>query len=689
MDIGLCAIANCCCNLMTLNFRSFFCRAILAGSAAMFLSCPAAISQSRLVPVQDSTGRVASRPDSTKAAAKLLVKPVIESGTVTAEPSYTISDSEIAWNDYTFSGQVLQKIPGSFLANMYQPGDPSQLYLDGLGSDYTKYLLDGVELNEPTTSSMNLYHVPMEFVRKVEYIDALRAPIYQFNATGGLVNFQTPLYSEVEPYSKVRHLEGPYNYLITDGVFSQNIGFRSNIDAGFERQTTDERFQNSSYDGVNIRAKYRYSIDSTRQITATELYYRTKGGMNGGALPYNVNANIFDQYAIPLRSTTADLTYLQHHLQVAYSQVDPFDSTRYYTASVFFDYYNFKFGELANSNADTSFYLTNISRRFGADLRGSERLLDGRLNFGVEAVREENPFNTFAVIPSTNRVSGYADEEFQPFDFLRAGIFGRGDFLVRGRQSDVQNFYPAFGVSLALGNDAGSLEVGGIVSNHIPSMSEKYFVTEDFVGTPNLQAETDRTFQIKGKLMLAGGLELSVKPYVKLIDHPLFFQTEYVGQAEYPRISIVNLSTRRIYGLDASIKLTLWKFVADGNFNYVDEKVNDDQAYSLPKYFASGELYFHDILFTGHLNLKIGVRGEILSTFSGDGFYPQALIYYPATLNSFGPFGSSDFFVQAKVGDAIIYFTVFNLSNQQYLLAPIYPALNNSFALGANWEFLN
>ena len=37
---------------------------------------------------------------------------------------------------------------------------------------------------------------------------------------------------------------------------------------------------------------------------------------------------------------------------------------------------------------------------------------------------------------------------------------------------------------------------------------------------------------------------------------------------EYPQISDTNLSTEKIYGLDASMEITLWKFGADGNFNY-------------------------------------------------------------------------------------------------------------------------
>jgi len=687
--------------------RSSFCSSFLLEAMAFCLSWSIAVTRAQelyekeahhqsapqdtmqhVSTLQDSTRLSNSKTDTTARLRGRLVGPVFEEGNITLEPSYSISDSEITWSDYTFAGEVLNKIPGTFLANMYQPGDPSQLYFDGLGSESEKYLLDGIELNDPTTSSMNLYHVPMEFVKNVQYIDALRAPIYQFNANGSLVDFQTPSYSEVKPYSKVRHLEEPYNYLITDGVFSQNIGFNSNIDAGFERQTTDGRFLNSVYDGLNIRAKYRYSIDSTRQLTATELYYRTKGGANGGSMPYNVDLSIFDQTYNPLRSTTADLTYLQHHLQVAYSESDPVDSTQFYTVTAFYDYYNFDFGELAdftNPNADSSFYLTNISRRVGADLRGSRILLDGHLNFGLEAVREENPYNSYTSIPSTDRFSAYADEEVQLFDGAKAGIFGRGDMVG-------DEFYPAFGASMGLGNDIFDLEAGGNVSNHVPSMSEKYFVTRNFVGNPYLKAETDRTFQVKASVELGKGLTLSVKPYIRLIDDPIYFQadqTSYTSRPEYPQISVLNLSNRKVYGLDASMKVTFWKFNADGNLNYVDEKVEGREVDVLPRFFASGELYFHDILFTGHLNLEIGIRGQMETAFKGEEFYPEALIYYPATLNSFGPSGSSDIFLRAKIGDAVVYFTIYNMTGLDYVLAPVYPALNTSLALGVNWDFLN
>lgn len=608
-----------------------------------------------------------------------LVRPVFNAGAVTSAPSYSIPDSVIMWSDYSYSGELLQKIPGAFLANMYQPGAPSELYFDGLGSGYTKYLLDGVGMNEPTTSTMNLYHIPLEFVKNVQYIDAVRAPIYQFNATGALLNFQTHLYSDPVPYSKVRHLEETYNYLITDGVYSQNIGYNTNIDLGFEHQTTDGRFVDSRYDGVNVRGKLRYSIDSTRQVTLMDVYYRTKGGMNGGMLPYYVTPAIFDQALGSglVRSQTANLTYLQHHLQLAYSQCDPTDSVSYFTATAFFDYYSFKYGDV-----DSLYYLTNLSRKFGVNLRGTQEFVGTRLNYGAEAVRDEPYYNSFASIPTRTRESVYGDEEFTLFNFVSAGVFGRGD-LVNGK------FYPALGASFGLGNEILSVEGGASISSHLPSLSQMYSVTPSFTGNPALTAETDRNVQVKVSLNLGRTFSLFLKPYAKMISNPIYYSADYSGQPVYPSISAVNLNNRDIYGVDASMRLTLWKLTAEGNLNYVYEKTDGNKVYSLPDVFGEGELYYQNILFDGHLNLKVGFRGRFLTSFRGDSFYPVALVYYPAEINQFSSGGSADFFLRGHIGQAVVYLTIFNITGQNYILAPVYPALDNSLCIGINWEFLN
>lgn len=619
-----------------------------------------------------------AKEDTSGIPRKFLVNPVATAGAITSNPSHSISDSVIRWSDYTFSGELLKKIPGTFLANMYQPGNPSGLYFDGLGSGYAKYLLDGIEMNEPTTSTLNLYHVPLEFVKDVQYIDAVRAPIYEFNANAALVNFKTHSYSQPVPFSNVRHLEEPYNYLITDGIFSQNIGYRTNIDLGFEHQTSDGRFYNGKYDGVNVRGKIRYSIDSTSQITATEVFYRTKSGANGGDLPYNLSSDIFNNdYTKPLRSQYANLTYLQHHLQLAYSRYDPRDSTNSLTATAFYQYYSYQYGD-----GGLNYYLTNLSRRFGISIRGTENPVGTELDYGAEAIRDESYFNTYVKIPTRTRFSVYGDEEFSLFDFVRAGVFGRGDLVG-------STFYPAVGASFGLGNETASVDAGASMSRHLPSLSQMYFVTPDFTGNPNLEAETDRILQVKAAVNLGSHFSLFVKPYARIIDNPIYYRTDYTNQPAYPAISVVNLNTRDIYGADASVRATVWHLTLDGNFNYTYEKTDGNEVYTLPKYSAQGELFYQNILFNGHLNLKVGLRAKVLSAFRGNGFYPQALIYYPFDAAEFGPYGSTDFIVRAHIGQAVVYLTIFNITQQDYLMTPVYPALDNSFAIGINWEFLN
>jgi len=222
-------------------------------------------------------------------------------------------------------------------------------------------------------------------------------------------------------------------------------------------------------------------------------------------------------------------------------------------------------------------------------------------------------------------------------------------------------------------------------------MSERYFVTQNFVGNPGLKTETDKTLKVTAMIRLADAFSLSVEPYARFVEDPIRFQADpssYNSSPAYPEITVSNLGNRKIYGVDASIKIAYWMLTADGMLNFTDDRMDGSQQHILPGIFGSGELYLHDVLFTGHLNLKIGIRGQFESKFNGEEFYPEALIYYPGTLNTFGPSGSSDIFVQAKIGDAVLYITIFNITGQTYVLSPVYAAMNTNLVLGVNWEFL-
>lgn len=604
-----------------------------------------------------------------------LLKPVFTSGLISFSSSAAISDSEIEWSNYTYSGELFAKFPGAFLADMSQPGNPVDIFFDGLGLEYASFLIDGINYEDGALGVANLYQIPVEFSQNIQYINALRSPIYEFNANGGLVNLQTSLHNEVVPYSKVRHLEEPYNYLITDGVFSQNIGIKSNIEVGFERQTTDGRFKNSIYDGANIRLKYRYSIDSTSQISLSEIYYRTKGGMTGGAMPYAISQDTFDQYLINLRSMTANLTYLRHRVAAMYSHVDPFDSTQYVNLSIYYGYSGFDFGDVSSPDGGP-YYIHNASSQFGLNFRGSMTAVENILNYGGDLIHLENKYNSQATVPSLNRFSIYFDDIYH-FKTLSLGLFGRADVVS-------SKLYPAFGTSVAIRGSHFAFELGGSYSQHLPTLAQKFFVSQDFAGNPSLEVERHRLIQADLSYKVSDFISLYVKPYYRWIIHPIYYKASYIGQPAYPKLSIVNMDHRIIYGVDFSARLKIWKIEAEGMLNYLKEEIR-----SLPEVFLSGEIFYHDDLFSNHLELKTGLRGRAMSTFHGYELYPETIAYYYSNVNLFGPFGSSDFFVTGKIGSAIVYFVWYNLTNQQYILAPVYPMLDRSIAIGVNWEFLN
>ncbi|MGC8594248.1 MAG: putative porin [Candidatus Kryptoniota bacterium] len=630
--------------------------------------------------IEDSVAVSGGTADSLKFFSYHLLKPVCTSGLLSVSSSAAISDSEIEWSNYTYSGEIFEKLPGTFLADMSQPGNPSDLFFDGLGVEYTSFLIDGVSYRDGTTGVVNLYQIPMEFTKAVQYIDALRSPIYEFNGTGGLINLQTSLYNQSVPYSKVRHLEEPYNYLITDGVFSQNIGISSNVEVGFERQTTNGRFNNSVYDGANVRVKYRYSIDSTRQISLSEIYYRTKGGMTGGAMPYALGQDTFDQYLINLRSKTANLTYLRHHVVAAYSQVDPLDSAQFINLSFFYGYDNFIFGDVSSPDGGP-YYLHNTDNKLGMVLRGSAVMFGNTLNYGADLTHLENNYNSQAVVPSLNKFSMYFDDKYR-FRALVLGLFGRADVVS-------SKLYPAFGASFGIEESHFRAELGGNYSQHLPTLAQKFFVSQDFSGNPLLQQERHHLIQLEVSYRIPDVISLSARSFYRLIDQPIYYRTAYAGQPAYPKLSVVNLDRRVLYGFDISAGLRIWKIEADGMLNYIEEKIDQEKTSSLPRFFISGEIFYHDTLFSGHLDLKTGIRGKAMSTFSGYELYPETIVYYQSNVNLFGPFGSSDFFVTGKIGSAIVYFVWYNFTNQQYILAPVYPMLDRSIAIGVNWEFLN
>ena len=143
------------------------------------------------------------------------------------------------------AADLLGQVPGIFIRELGQPGQPSQLNVEGLDVRSTALLLDGRPLRDPVTGGYNLYDLPIEFLDEIE-IESSSASLFAApSSAGGTMNFVSHQYDNVRPMTKLRFEQGPFDHLLTDGIFAQNVSRGLNAMFGVQRLVTDGRYPNS------------------------------------------------------------------------------------------------------------------------------------------------------------------------------------------------------------------------------------------------------------------------------------------------------------------------------------------------------------------------------------------------------------------------------------------------------------
>ncbi len=214
-------------------------------------------------------------------------------------------------SDATSAADLLWRVPGVFIRDLGQPGQPSQLNVDGLDTRATALLLDGRPLRDPITGGYNLFDIPVEYVDDIEIENSSASLFAAPGSAGGAINFVSHQYDNVRPMTKLRYLQGPYGHILTDGIFSQNLTRGMNAMFGFQRLVTDGRFPNSSYDSWNYRARLRYNFTERINVWVSDFYNKSTTGLNGGIDPVN-SPSLFDEVTAIVRDESTTQTTARH-----------------------------------------------------------------------------------------------------------------------------------------------------------------------------------------------------------------------------------------------------------------------------------------------------------------------------------------------------------------------------------------
>lgn len=118
----------------------------------------------------------------------------LETATAEVGSSITvITAKEIEQRQQTFLLDVLRSVPSIDVVQSGGPGGTTALFMRGANSAHTLVLLDGIELNDPSSPSgaFDFANLPTDNIERVEILRGPQSTLYGSRAMGGVINIIT------------------------------------------------------------------------------------------------------------------------------------------------------------------------------------------------------------------------------------------------------------------------------------------------------------------------------------------------------------------------------------------------------------------------------------------------------------------------------------------------------------------
>ncbi|MCS7012803.1 MAG: hypothetical protein RMI34_08075 [Chloroherpetonaceae bacterium] len=290
----------------------------------------------------------------------------------------------------------------------------------------------------------------------------------------------------------------------------------------------------------------------------------------------------------------------------------------------------------------------------------------------------------------------------------------------------------AFPLPLARSSSLGGF-LNASFTTRFATLQEVFSRDDRLQGSLDWQSELIRQFEAGSLLQLDSLLSLRVSFLNNQVFSPIAVvqalrqldtvRVEYRG--EFRPLKDLSLTYT---GVGISLKTQLWKLEGflDATFvlnytmvpapdreyevGFTFQRIDDfidtttSRIFYLPRIYGSFGLFFHDKLFRGALDLKIGFAGFAFSDFSASlrnserqtifyfNLYERGRGEYVDNNLQFGVQGLSgrvDFQVWAKIGSATAFLMWENLPGLALIRAPIFPLPPRAIRFGISWLILN
>lgn len=615
------------------------------------------------------------------------LRPVYYKGFVEAHPQgHTISKYNIDRKDYRFTGDIMNSLPFGYHADLGSVGNPSEVYLYGLGFNNISYQENGIEITNRFQNALDLNLIQSESIDLIELPTLTSGFIYNNRSNPVTLNIITRNRVTSRPYSRMKFYQAPENEGLINGQFSGYIFRRINVSFGFTNQSTDARYKNSELSNWLFNTSIRYMPSNQLNIIAAYSHSKLNVDLNGGVdmsstpdLIYNnvqADVNFLDRYNKTSR----------HNLSL--TSIFEIDSTSYSNLSVYYQYNlnEFRQNELTNDTTELKIINNNSYKTFGVNLH--QRIIINPLSLDIIGNYEYTNFDV-----AYNQIEDYATWSLSGklnWNIL-SGMAVPSVFVKTSGMDD--NSFFGYGAELVV-NPTEGLSIHAGISKYDKPLNR--FLNIDLINEKN-----DVTIVEAGIKSHLPFMKASLKYFsIEQSSYQFGRLSESIDFFRQPEIIDYNLSIFKRNGVNLNMELKFWKFLLQTNSSvYFNESALS--AYSIPAQTSFGGLYYVDTLFNNNLDLKTGINYKFFGE-RGFGAYDFQRLQAAYSLANNEPItginaekliGNSyqfDLYVAGTIRrNAIVYIVFENLLNTGYFVVPYYPVQPQGLRIGVAWEFFD
>lgn len=591
-----------------------------------------------------------------------------------------LANSQAQFLEYRSLYEIIRWFPGIYLREQGSSGQ-----FDGAfsrGTSPVAFMSDGVLLNDPLSGSINLNFHPSEQFERIEYIAGTRAFLYGLNSTGGLLNFVTAARQAIHPVSRLRYSESTYEYGFLDAFVSQDLLRGLNVTLGVEHPTTGGRFPNSTYDHWNTRARIRYDLSNEINIFASAIYGQASLGLNGGISPSTPDSLRFETIEAIIANSDAYEKNTRHDFRAGIAVRLDGDSNATSALSLYLTTNLREYRDEENRPLPNGILIQHDQRTqlHGIRFTHDRGIGDQRIQLGGEVQTQSIIASPVAGQHRTTNLSAFGRVEFRAAELFSVSPYARIDHV-----REYERLAVGADASLAL---SPFIQVFGGYSDsyRFATFQETSWSDSTIAPLPeDVPPEQHHLFEAGILYEENDRTSLSLTFFHRIVENAYLIERR---QTSGTLFSFTNHARVIRQGVAAGGRARWGSLATDLSLQYLNER-GDMGIQRLPRWSATGGIYFWDTLFARHLDLKTGLRGRFFTLHAGTNIDQQRLIFLPNDQSDISFAATIDFVLIARLGDAHIHLLLENILNRKYITTLFYPMPDRSIRFGLSWTFLD